>query len=145
MSSETRPDLRTTLYAEKKTFFGATEEGGVKALVCELVTGMSPARLRASALRRRRPGCLPQHTKRRWRGSGNSCVHMSIFIHRHARKRTLHCQVAKIPPVNLPRNRGRNVRLRPQVSLMGSPLRLCYTKTNTSSLGASYLRERKGR
>jgi len=39
MSSETRPDLRTTLYAEKKTFFGATEEGGVKALVYELGTG----------------------------------------------------------------------------------------------------------
>ena len=28
-----------SVYAEKKTFFGATEEGGVKALVYELGTG----------------------------------------------------------------------------------------------------------
>ena len=46
--------------------------GGVKAPVYK------PVRLRASELRRRRSGCLPQHTKRRWCGSGNSCVRMSI-------------------------------------------------------------------
>ena len=28
-----------SIYAEKKTFFGATEEGRMKALLCELGTG----------------------------------------------------------------------------------------------------------
>ena len=57
-------------------------------------------------------------------------AHEYIFIHRCAKERTLRRQVAKVLPANLPRNRNQNVRLRPPVSLMGSPLRL-----RNSSLG----------
>ena len=114
-----------SIYAEKTTFFGATEEGGVKALVYELGTGKATGtgeRIEETSPYR----CLPQHTERRWCGSGNSCVRISIFIHRYAKERTLRRQVlANVLPANLPRrNRGRNVRHRPPVSLMGSPLRL---------------------
>ena len=97
----------------------------MKALVYELGTGKTTGtgeRIEETSPYR----CLPQHTERRWCGSGNSCVRINIFIHRYAKERTLRRQVlANVLPANLPRrNRGQNVRHRPPVSLMGSPLRL---------------------
>ena len=43
-------------------------------------------------------------------------AHEYIFIHQYSKERTLRRQVAKVLPANLPRNRGRNVRLRPPVT-----------------------------
>ena len=112
-SRKTAPEKHQDLYMPRRRPSSVQPRRGRGKHLC---ASLAQARLRASALRRRRPGCLPQHTKRRWCGSGNSCVRMSVFIHRYAKERTLRRQVVKVLPANLPRNRGRNVRLRPPVT-----------------------------
>jgi len=95
----------------------------VKALVCELGTGKA----KGERIEETSPWMsAPTYKEAMVRQRQFMRAHEYIFIHRCAKERTLRRQVlANVLPANLPRrNRGRNVRHRPPVSLMGSPLRL---------------------
>ena len=93
----------------------------MKALLCELGTGKA----KGERIEETSPWMsAPTYKEAMVRQRQFMRAHEYIFIHRCAKERTLRRQVAKVLPANLPRNRGRNVRLRPPVSLMGSPLRL---------------------
>ena len=110
-----------SIYAEKKTFFGATEEGGVKALVYELGTGKAQGeRIEETSPWMSAPTYKEAMARQR------QFMRAHEYLHPPIRKRVnaASSSIAKVLPTNLPRNRGRNVRLRPPVSLMGSPLRL---------------------
>ena len=110
-----------SICAEKNTFFGATEEGGVKALVYELGTGKAQGeRIEETSPWMSAPTYKEAMARQR------QFMRAHEYLHPPIRKRVnaASSSIAKVLPTNLPRNRGRNVRLRPPVSLMGSPLRL---------------------
>jgi hypothetical protein len=93
----------------------------VKALVYELGTGKA----KGERIEETSPWMsAPTYKETKVRQRQFMRAHDYIFIHRCSKERTLRRQVAKVLPANLPRIRGRNVSLRPPVSLMRSQLRL---------------------
>ena len=83
-SRKTAPAKHQDLYMPRRRPSLVQPRRGGRKHSC---TSLVQASLRASALRRRCPGCLSQHTKRQWCGSGISCVRMSIHLHPPIRKR----------------------------------------------------------
>ena len=133
-SRKTAPEKHQDLYMPRRRPSSVQPRRGRGKHLC---ASLAQARLRASALRRRRPGCLPQHTKRRWRGSGNSCMRMSIFIHRHAKQRTLHRQVTSRQDTagESTSDPKTCVCARQSHSLMDRPLRLVYSSLDGIEAG----------